>query len=504
MTTATRREFTGRSSEIRDVPVRSVSANYQATLSDRIILVDASASPVTIILTYAALQRDFFYIKKTDSSANLVTILPQAGDSIEGAGSLSLDAANDTAVLVPNGTTAWFIVAGVGSPAAGSVAYWGNTVIVDAVYGNDATGQRARFDKPFKTIQAALAAALAGDIVYIRPGTYNENPLTIPTGVIVHGASRGGVIIQRLNVVANTTLVTMGINSRLEQVTLRLTSAGHYTLIGITFPGSTAANARVRNCRVEVNNSGAPGAGSSNVYGLEGGPAPGFTRDWDTVRDCEVYVESTGGGSKRGLMLTTNGQFQISTTNVRVKKTGGGAGTYIGIESSGANASVFVNACIIQGDTADISQTGGSITLSATSLVNGTANGKSFSVEGPDGGPPWSIEGAVPAGATNYIRPGSAPASAVEIFERIGKKRVLRGLQLRARVAPGGGKTTTVTARKNGVDTIVVATLSGPGGTSNSSGNVSADYAVGDDFSLKVVTDAGNATADLVVTPEWY
>lgn len=48
-----------------------------------------------------------------------------------------------------------------------------NTVFVDKA-GSDATGLRERLDKPFLTIRAADAAALSGDTIHVRSGTYNQ------------------------------------------------------------------------------------------------------------------------------------------------------------------------------------------------------------------------------------------------------------------------------------------------------------------------------------------
>jgi flagellin-like hook-associated protein FlgL len=50
----------------------------------------------------------------------------------------------------------------------------GNLVWVDGTYGNDTAGRVNRFDNPFATIGAAVAAAQAGETVVVYPGTYNE------------------------------------------------------------------------------------------------------------------------------------------------------------------------------------------------------------------------------------------------------------------------------------------------------------------------------------------
>lgn len=53
----------------------------------------------------------------------------------------------------------------------------GASIFVDAVYGNDSTGQRGNAGFPFKTFRAAIAATgiTSGDMISFRPGTYDES-----------------------------------------------------------------------------------------------------------------------------------------------------------------------------------------------------------------------------------------------------------------------------------------------------------------------------------------
>ena len=140
----------------------------------------------------------------------------------------------------------------------------GRVCIVDQLLGSDLTG--ARSGLPFATITAALAAALSGDCVWVMPGTYSES-VAIPTGVTLRGIDERSVTIQQLLVTADTTLVTMGENSHLANVALRLTSAEHHTLIAVAWPGTTTETALWSNSSVTVDNSTAPIGGTSNVYG---------------------------------------------------------------------------------------------------------------------------------------------------------------------------------------------------------------------------------------------
>lgn len=67
-----------------------------------------------------------------------------------------------------------------GGGGSGTITY-SNVVFVDAVNGNDSTGLENRFDRPFLTIPAAIAAAnnapssTSRNLIYIRKGTYNNS-----------------------------------------------------------------------------------------------------------------------------------------------------------------------------------------------------------------------------------------------------------------------------------------------------------------------------------------
>src|SRR5438105_4466408 len=56
-----------------------------------------------------------------------------------------------------------------------------NTLCVDQIRGNDATGAREDLSLPFATIQKARAAMQSGDTLLIGPGTYNLGTAVLPT-----------------------------------------------------------------------------------------------------------------------------------------------------------------------------------------------------------------------------------------------------------------------------------------------------------------------------------
>ena len=65
----------------------------------------------------------------------------------------------------------------------------GNTLWVDADFGNDGTAVSDRQDLPFLTVGAAITASLSGDVIHVRPGVYAESGLIMTAGTVLNGES---------------------------------------------------------------------------------------------------------------------------------------------------------------------------------------------------------------------------------------------------------------------------------------------------------------------------
>lgn len=92
----------------------SKTANYTATTSDFMILVDATSGAVTITLPAAASSAGMVVgVKKIDSSGNAVTVDGNASETIDDATTVSLAAQYDTAFLICDGTEWWKIALSV-------------------------------------------------------------------------------------------------------------------------------------------------------------------------------------------------------------------------------------------------------------------------------------------------------------------------------------------------------------------------------------------------------
>jgi hypothetical protein len=103
----------------------TTSGNVTEADSNKMILVDATAGNVTLLLLAAATAGDGFKfaVKKIDASANTVTLDPNASETIDGEATYVLSQENSSVLLVSDGTN-WQIMADsvVVSPASETVA----------------------------------------------------------------------------------------------------------------------------------------------------------------------------------------------------------------------------------------------------------------------------------------------------------------------------------------------------------------------------------------------
>ena len=377
----------------------------------------------------------------------------------------------------------------------------GNTVFVDSVNGNDTTGQRGDFTKPFLTVAAGLAAAQSGDQVSVLSGTYNlAAGITIPDGVSLRGSDTSSCIIQMLGVGGATTLVTMGDNTRLEGVTLNLTSSGHHTLTGVLFGGTSNATAKLRTLVINVDNSAA-GAGTSNVTGVLVQATGTPSRKVNQIRATTISVTTDAGnlGVVRGVLQDTSiSNFSLRDTNVVV------AGVGIGCEVNIASGVLAVLGGMVNSATADVSQTAGTLELGQVVLQNSNANGKTFTALSISSMITFSDPGTLPNNQTRFMYPGCETVTASEIKIRLGRQAVVKSLSVRAITAPGAAKTDTWTVRKNGIDTLLTTSLSGAAQVNNADLTNSVSFASGDDLSLKLVTALNTGTTEAIVVIELY
>ena len=290
----------------------------------------------------------------------------------------------------------------------------GNTLTVDAVYGNDTLGAASPYSYPFLTITAALAAASSGQQVFVRAGTYNES-INIPAGVGIRGASTQTVKIQKLAVVASTTLVTLNNQTRIEDVTLNLTSSANVNLVGMLFVStSDVIDAKFRSAVLNVTSTA---SGGGNVYGIQSSSTSTTSASFSSssaIRACTINVTASGTGAVRGIIIDGPNRFIIRDTIVYAT---GAATNLRGVETTSATnqgsyaelkTSTIYGLSTVGPTGYDIQRDAGTtIVLNATDLVNANANG-GFSVKTEPSNIFYGVVGNINDG-THYLLAGTIP-----------------------------------------------------------------------------------------------
>jgi hypothetical protein len=149
---------------------------------------------------------------------------------------LPIGAAGQVLTVVA-GAVAW-------AAAGGGGALTINNTLFVSKNGNNATAVRNDWTKPFLTIQAAITAALAGDTIYIFPGTYAEAlVMTQINKVHIKGAGINEVVIAPAAGVPFTWVITVAGITQFEMSDLTLQSAGGGGATCLSIDGNAVADA---------------------------------------------------------------------------------------------------------------------------------------------------------------------------------------------------------------------------------------------------------------------
>jgi hypothetical protein len=371
-----------------------------------------------------------------------------------------------------------------GSSTASSSFGIGKVLRVDSIYGNDATASVG--GSPYLTVNAAVAAATSGSTIWVHSGTYNLSAgLTLPAGIALRGQNTQTTTIQMLGVTADTTLLIMGENTRVEDVNLKLTSASHYTLKGIVFGGSTTVTAKLRTCVLTVDNSGAAVGGTSVVTGVEANGAGSLglgSFSFNSLKGATINVFSNGGGNKRGILVSGTNIMSTRDMNIYVARPSNTAskGSYVGVETADSSntGSIQMRATTVgtvrptagQAYTAsDILQTNPSTVTDptylasagiqigpGTDLITKTAGGKGFSTYIYPSTVYYGLKGDIKSGSNGaYLWPGTMAISNTVFpdpgtppaYYRIQQPTIVSGMSAGLNIAPGTGNTVTLLLR---------------------------------------------------------
>lgn len=409
----------------------------------------------------------------------------------------------------PNG--AGLVWASVAVPAGGNTGYiltkasaanydtqWslpttpmGNMIRVDSVYGDDLLGSPGTY--AYQTVNAAVAAASnagPGHTIWVMPGTYNlSSGITIPTGCALRGSSTQTTIIQMCNVITPfTTLVRMGENTRVEDLTLVLQSSDSnaFPLVGIEFPGTTTVTGKIRTCVLTVNNSNVDSNADTTVYGIQAtgtgtlGPA---SFSFNSLKGSTVNIYSNGAGDKRGILVSNSNTMTTRDMNIYVAAPAEllSTGSYIGIETTNSDGKIQCRSTTISGYTSDIKQTQGSIELGpGVDIVNKTAGGCNFTSYVYPTILYYGVKGTLRTSGltTGYLWPGTASVDdgnggnpqypdANLAYYRAQQKSVIIGMYATLASNVGVDQGAIITLQVNDVDTPFSLTFSNATGSAS-------------------------------------
>lgn len=268
----------------------------------------------------------------------------------------------------------------------------GRVAIIDDVNGNDSLG--AVNGLPFKNISAAISYINAHSLTYvtlfIMPGTYVQtSTITLPATISMRGISVKTCIVT-MAATADATLMTMGDNCHVEDLTFSLTSSTNTAnLIGIDLPGTTSVTAKLRSCTLTLDNSHVSDASTTNVYAIRAAGAGNAGEQTATInfsRVNTISVLSNGGGLKTGIYLTGTSLNTIATldTNIYVADppSSNSTGTYTGVyvdnrrgrvELRQATVSAPTHTSLVTNTAAKVGVATANVTLTGSQTIQGVS-----------------------------------------------------------------------------------------------------------------------------------
>lgn len=376
-----------------------------------------------------------------------------------------------------------------------SIGALGNILRVDAVNGNDYAASAAPpySAVPFKTIGAALALAAAGQTVWVLPGVYEES-IVIPANVSVCGVNAQACTISQGSaspIFTSATVVTMGINTRLENVSVATTAgADSVTLIGVDFPSGTAQTSKLRSINIRVAQAGATTAATILGIRSAGTSSTAFSNQTAT-RGVSITINGPSmqaGSVARGILVSGPNRISVRDTAILITS---GTASGIGIETTDASAIIDVATTTISGSTSDVKQTAGNIILSYTNLFNSTSGGNSFTVAAQSGYTNFCIIGNLGTNQTYNLAPGNLPiggmpATAIQI--PITQRSILYTGSVTFSTLVPAGVTLTLNIYKNGGPTPVFTVQLTAGNTSKRNDATSVDFLATDVYTATLTT----------------
>ena len=323
----------------------------------------------------------------------------------------------------------------------------GNILIVDSIFGNDASGSTLT-GFPYKTIDGALDDISGGETMMIYPGTYTFTSFTMRPNTSIVGINMDKVKLNYSTHDVSSIMITMGENCNISGVTITCDISGatpYVNITGILFGGTTSYTSRIFNSIINVNNSIMGKTLTNTIQAINFNSTSIVDKPisrYSSIDQCLINVYSNGNGDKRGILVSNGNHVYIknSTIFIDAPTNTDSSGSYVGIEVHDTNqadpsGSIQIKGCTISCilpltgqlfTASDILQQTPATTLSpsfiheagiqiasATDLVTKTAGGKGFSINSYNFIVSYCVKDALNAGPiAGYLWPGVMSAGA--------------------------------------------------------------------------------------------
>jgi hypothetical protein len=350
----------------------------------------------------------------------------------------------------------------------------------------------------YKTIAGALGAANSGDLVYVSPGTYNENNLTIGADNIELRGSGDSTIVSGVFYAGTTMLNTSADNITISNMKFLMTcgvgAEADVTFYGIVI-GAAPTGVHIKNCSIEIDMSALNTTDSAYVYGIIGSPA-NPTGD-STCQNCTFRTVGKCTGAMYCAFSSNNMSFD--SCSLICDRTTGNAGTYTAIHQQ-AGGVITATDCVIGGSDYDCYiDTTASLTVGkGTILRNSTTN--STAITNLDGGVNSMLfvsPGQHPA-TGSYFYIGTYTGTTSAISYPLGKTSLVYGLYV-SLTTGGSNGSADYTVYKNGSSTTITCSIQ-TGESSASDTEHGVTFSATDKLSIQCsnVTNAADMT-DVVI-----
>jgi len=365
-----------------------------------------------------------------------------------------------------------------------------NVLIVQTTGGSTtpATGQS------YSTVASALAAATSNNVIYVMPGTYNENSLTIPAGVCLRGICKTRCIISS-TVSSSTTIMTVGgAGAMIGELTLAIsTSTNGCSLTGVTVGSTYNSTFELLNMSISLTSSST--TTDNNICFNQTGTGVNSDTTDIQYRGVEFDLHSSSTGMNRAVYVTGTGSTNtFDSCSVGATRTAGAGTNYIAFECNASSAICRVFNSELGGTVNDVSQTLGTINLGkSTILSNSTTNGLPFSTNNGDELMVFMDNGTLGAG-TSYAFQGTFNSTYHPIY--ITRSCVITNLYYNCS-SNSGGDITSITVLKNGSATTLTCSLA-TSATTTSDTTHAVTFAAGDLFAIQFVRGLGVISNSIV------